>query len=151
MQKKLVNSQLSNFKTYDMYRRQFMTLAENVFEFKNLPEMIDTAYLNKQLLRKGAVAFFKDEILGVLALPFISIGSLDVYGRPRRIQVLAQNGYNKKLNENEFIIMYDNNGRYPLWLDILQYAERMALATRVIDINLRSTKDSTSMENKGRK
>ena len=46
MQKKLVNSQLSNFKTYDMYRRQFMTLAENVFEFKNLLEMIDTAYLN---------------------------------------------------------------------------------------------------------
>ena len=140
MQKKLVNSQLSNFKTYDMYRRQFMTLAENVFEFKNLPEMIDTAYLNKQLLRKGAVAFFKDEILGVLALPFISIGSLDVYGRPRRIQVLAQNGYNKKLNENEFVIMYDNNGRYPIWLDILQYAERMALATRTVDINIAQQK-----------
>ena len=32
--------------------------------------------------------------------------------------------------------MYDNNGRYPLWLDILQYAERMALATRVVDINM---------------
>ena len=57
MQKKLINSQLSNFKTYEMYRRQLMTLAENVFEFKNLPEFIDTAYLNKNLLRKGSIAF----------------------------------------------------------------------------------------------
>lgn len=31
-------------------------------------------------------------------------------------------------------------GRYPLWLDILQYAERMALATRVVDINMSQQK-----------
>ena len=59
MQKKLINSQLSNFKTYEMYKRQLLTLAENVFEFKNMPKFIDTAYLNKQLLQKGAIAFFK--------------------------------------------------------------------------------------------
>lgn len=36
--------------------------------------------------------------------------------------------------------MYDNNGRYSLWLDILQYAERIALATRTIDINIAQQK-----------
>ena len=65
MQRKLINSQLSNFKTYEMYKRQLLTLAENVFEFKNMPAFIDTAYLNKQLLRKGAIAFFKDELMGL--------------------------------------------------------------------------------------
>ena len=140
MKQKLINSQLSNFKTYEMYRRQLLTLAENVFEFKNLPEFIDISYLNKQLLRKGAVAFFKDEVMGLLALPFVSMGTLDVYGRPTRIQVLAQNGYNRVLNRDEFVIMYDNNGRYPLWLDVIQYAERMALCTRVSDINLAQQK-----------
>ena len=54
----MINTQISNFKTYNMYFREMLTLAENVFEFKNLPEFIDVAYLNKQLLRKGAVAFF---------------------------------------------------------------------------------------------
>ena len=142
MQKKLINSQLSNWKTYEMYKRQFLTLAENVFEFKNMPEFIDTAYLNRQLLRNGAIAFFYDEIMGLLALPYTSIGKLDVYGRPTRINVMAQNGYTRTLDYNEFIIMYDNNGRYPLWLDILQYAERMALATRTIDINIRTTKNT---------
>lgn len=140
MQQKLINSQLSNFKTYEMYKRQLLTLAENVFEFKNMPEFIDTAYLNKQLLRKGAIAFFKDEVMGLLALPYVNIGNLDVYGRPNKIQVMASNGYNRTLNRDEFIIMYDNNGRYPLWLDILQYAERLALATRTIDINISQQK-----------
>ena len=51
MKQKLINSQISNFKTYQMYLRQLLTLAENVFEFKNLPKFIDKAYLNKTLLR----------------------------------------------------------------------------------------------------
>lgn len=140
MQRKLIGSQLGNFKTYEMYKRQLLTLAENVFEFTNLPDFIDVSYLNKQLLRKGCIAFFKDEVMGVLALPFTSIGTLDVYGRPNTIQVISMNGYTRVLKRDEFVIMYDNNGRYPLWLDILQYAERLALDTRTIDINIAQQK-----------
>lgn len=60
---KMMNSQLTNYKTYEMYKRQLLTLAENVFEFNNLPTYIDTAYLNKNLLRNGSIAFFKDEVM----------------------------------------------------------------------------------------
>ena len=141
MQRKTVNSQLCNFKTYEMYKRQMLTLAENVFEFENLPEYIDTAFLNKKLLRTGSIAFFKDEVLGVIALPYTVLGSLDIYGRPRKIIVTAPNGsYRRKLNYGEFVIMYDNNGRYPIYLDILQYAERMAMFQRVMDINIAQQK-----------
>lgn len=147
MERKLINSQLSNFKTYDMYRRQLMTLAENVFEFENLPQFIDVSYLNKNLLRKGSIAFFEDEVMGLLALPYINVGTLDVYGRPKKIQVLSQNGYTKFLNQGEFVIMYDNNGKYPLWLDIIQYAERMALCTRTRRYQYCTAKDSEILEN----
>ena len=140
MKAKLINSQLTNFKTYEMYKRQLLTLAENVFEFKNLPNFIDVAFLNKVLLRQGSIAFFIDEVMGLLALPYISMGKLDVYSRPVKIQVYGQNGYSKVLNQDEFVIMYDNNGRYPLWLDILQYSERIALDTRTTDINIAQQK-----------
>lgn len=142
MQKRLIDSQLGNFKTYEMYKRQFLTLAENVFEFKNLPKFIDTAYMNKQLLINGGIAFFKDENISdePLCLPYTNVGKLDVYGRPQKIQVISRNGYTRVLNQDEFVIMYDNNGRYPLWLDILQYSERMAQATRTIDINIAQQK-----------
>lgn len=141
MKHKLINSQLSNWMTYQMYLRQFLTLAENVFIYDNMPDYIDTAYLNKTLVRQGAIAFFYDDVLEkVLALPYTSIGSLDVYNRPKKIQVYGRNGYTNTLNEGEFVIMYDNNGRYPIYIDILQYAERYANITRTMDINIAQQK-----------
>lgn len=98
MERKMINSQLTNYKTYEMYKRQLLTLAENVFEFENLPNFIDTAYLNKNLLRNGSIAFFADEVMGLLALPYVNIGSLDVYGRPTSIKAISRNGYTKMLN-----------------------------------------------------
>lgn len=137
MRKQLKENQLSNFRTYQMYLREMLTLAENVFEFENLPDFIDVAFLNKKLLRDGSIAFFKDEVLGVIALPYTVMGTLDIYQRPQKIMAIAPNGsYRRILNPEEYIIMYDNNGRYPLFLDITQYAERIALDTRTIDINI---------------
>lgn len=141
MKYKLINSQLSNWITYQMYLRQFLTLAENVFIYDNMPDYIDTAYLNKTLVRQGSIAFFYDDVLEkVLALPYKSIGSLDVYNRPKRIQVYGRNGYTNTLKEGNFVIMYDNNGRYPIYIDILQYAERYANITRTMDINIAQQK-----------
>lgn len=140
MRKRTANSQLSNFITFNMYFRQMLSLAENVFKFKNLSNFIDISYVNKTLIRKGSIAFFKDEVMGLLALPYINIDGLDVYGRPKKIQVLGKNGYSRILNSDEYVIMYDNNCRYPLYLDILQYAERLALCVRTSDINIAQQK-----------
>lgn len=142
MNKKLIHSQLTNYKTYQMYQRQMLTLAENVFNFKNMPDYIDIPFLNKTLVRQGSIAFFKDDVMGVLALPYRNIGKLDVYGRPKSIEAISPTGYTKILKPNDFVIMYDNNGRYPIYLDICQYAERIAQSTRVIDSNLEQQKSS---------
>lgn len=140
MQKRLINSQLNNYKTYLMYRRQLVNLAENVFVFKNLPTFIDVSYVNMILVNDGSIAFFYDETLGLLALPYTNIGNLDVYGRPTKIQVISNTNYRKILNKDEFVIMYDNNGHYPLIYDILQYSERLALNVRTSDINISQQK-----------
>ena len=140
MNKKLINSQIFNYNTYQMYLRQMLSLAQNVFTIKNLPKFIDESFLNKKLLYSVSIAFFVDEVMGLLCLPYINLSSLDVYGRPVKIQVIGQNGYTRKLNRNEFVIMYDNEARYPLYLDILQYAERMANCVRTTDINISQQK-----------
>lgn len=144
MRKKQIDAQLNNFKCQQYYLRRCLTLSENVFDIKNLPNYIDKAYLNKQLVRKGAIAFFRDEVLGLLALPFVTIGKRDVYNRPISIRVIGKNGYNKNLTnaggKHEFVIMYDNEGRYPLLLDIIQYAQRLALYERTSDINIAQQK-----------
>lgn len=142
MKTRMINSQLSNARTYRMYFRQMLALAENVFEFEGLNRFIDVSYLNKTLLRQGSIAWFKDDVLGgVIALPYRSLTTLDVYGRPKKIEVFSKaNNYHRILKKSEFVIMYDNNGRYPLYLDIAQMAERMALCVRTQDINIAQQK-----------
>lgn len=137
MKAKIVNSQLNNYKTYLAYKMKMLTLAENVFQFKNMNPYIDLAFVNSELVTKGSIAFFKDEVMGLLALPYTSIGGLDIYGRPNRIAVIPKNGtYNRVLTRDEFVIMYDNDSHIPIYPNIIQSCERLALIKRTIDINV---------------
>ena len=131
--------QISNLKTTEMYKKQFISLAENVFNIKNLEKyapFMDYSYVNKQLVYKGCIAFFMDEYLGLLALPYVNLGKLDLYGRPIDIQVIGRNGYTRKLKFGEYVLMWDNRSKQPLIYDILQYAERTAQIQRTMDINI---------------
>ena len=140
MKRKTVNSQLYNYKTFLNYRDKMLMLALNVFQFKNINSMIDMSLVNKELLTTGSIAFFKDDVTGdLLALPYTNVGSLDFYGRPRAIMVRPFFGsYNRVLYKakNEFVIMYDNEARIPLYPFIVEGAERLALIKRTIDINV---------------
>ena len=138
MDKRLVNSQLKSWNTYQMYLRQMLTLAENVYAFEGVPENVDISYVNRNLLRKGAIVWFKDEILGTIALPFTTRGKFDIYGNPTEVDARAFNGrYFRRLKENEFVIMYDNASRYPIYADIVQMAERIALCVKTNDVNIK--------------
>ena len=131
--------QISNIKTTEMYKKQFISLAENVFNIKNLEKyapFMDYSYVNKELVYKGCIAFFMDEYLGLLALPYVNLGKLDLYGRPIDIQVIGRNGYTRKLKYGEYVLMWDNRSKQPLIYDILQYAERTAQIQRTMDINI---------------
>ena len=142
MSKRNALTQISNVKTKEMYKKQCTSLAENVYTFSNLIESgkadnIDLSYINHELVHKGAIAWFMDEELGLLALPYTNIGGLDLYGRPTKIQVMGANGYTNTLDKDEFVIMYDNMSRIPLIFAILQYSERLAEIQRTMDINVK--------------
>lgn len=143
MGKKLINSQLCNFQTYLMIRDKMIGIAQNVLKKKNLPLYIDSDYVNFVLLTEGSICFFIDEEIGLLALPYTSMAGLDVYGRPRRVQCHGRNGYvSKVLTQNEFVIMYDNTIRRPLYPWIVQYAERYSSALRTQDVNIAQQKSN---------
>ena len=147
--------QISNIKTTEMYKRQFVSLAENVFNIKNLEKyapFMDYSYVNHELVYKGCIAFFMDEYLGLLALPFVNLGKLDLYNRPIDIQVIGRNGYTRKLKKSEYVIMWDNRSKQALIYDILQYSERVSLIQRTMDINIAQQRTNriwkTKTENK---
>ena len=140
MKSKTVNSQLYNYKTYLSYKNKMLALALNVFQFKNMDPFIDMSLVNRSLFANGSVAFFKDDVTGqLIATPYTSVGSLDMYGRPQAIRPIPYYGsYNRTLykKRGEFVIMYDNEARVPLLPSLVSSAERLALIKRGIDINI---------------
>ena len=54
----------------------------------------------------------------------------------KAIQVIGSNGYTRKLSLDDCVIMYDNNSKIPIFPIIYQYATRLALCQRTIDINI---------------
>lgn len=137
MKQKTINSQLTNYKTYIRYRQNMIRLATNVLNIKNAPKFIDMDYVNRILLKNGAIVWFYDDILDtMLALPFTNLAGLDVYYRPYRVQALGANGITYNLKPGEFVIMYDNTLREPLMPEIINTAERLALCRRICDINI---------------
>lgn len=140
MKTKTVNSQLYNYKTYLNYKDKMLSLALNVFQFKNINPFIEMSKVNYSLLVDGRIAFFQDDITGeLLAMPFTNVGSLDIYGRPQAIKPIPYFGsYNRTLyaRNKEFVIMYDNEAHIPLYPQLVASAERLALIKRTMDINI---------------
>lgn len=138
MKTRMINSQLKSYSTYLSYRNKMLTLAMNVFQFENMNPFIDMSYVNKSLVLRGSIAFFKDEVMGLIALPYTVVGKLDIYGRPTEIKPLPKFGsYNRILKSDEFVIMYDNDSKLPIWPSIVQSIERISLIKRVLDINIK--------------
>ena len=138
MKSRMINSQLKSYSTYLSYRNKMLTLAMNVFQYENMNPFIDMSYVNKNLVLRGSIAFFKDEVMGLIALPYTVVGKLDIYGRPTAIKPLPKFGaYNRVLKRGEFVIMYDNDSKLPIWPSITQSCERISLIKRVLDINVK--------------
>ena len=132
--------QVMNDLTYIDYYTRLKEYAINTFEWIGLPETVDARYLELVLCEKGKICFFKDEIVGFMALPVNEYGQLNVYNYPTEHQIYAVNGYNKNRNIEDSVTIYNNFLRLPTILTLSLYAERLAKIQRTIDVNVNACK-----------
>lgn len=137
--KRSMNRQLNNLIDFNMRFMQMKSIAQNVFIIKNLDKTgISSRYVNTSLLSPGAVAFYEEPDVGLMALPFNKIGKINIYGDPTSIQCFASNGQRSRiLYPDEYVIMYDNDLRMSIYPAIKAYAQRMSETARTADINIK--------------
>lgn len=134
-------SAITNRECFDMYYDRIKELTMSMFEWENMPEEIDIRFMELMLFERGAVVFFKDEELDkYLCLPVTLGGKWNVYRIPILRRAFASNGYNRHLNINNSVIIYNNALRTPSIRDSKLYAKRLANFDRVIDVNVSSQK-----------
>lgn len=143
-----------NTRTYGFYLERLTELSVSMFEWKNVPDSIDTRFLEMVLFTNGSAVFFKDEDLDMnvglaedrtadgtyLALPVAMNGRWNVYNVPMQRRAYASNGYNKSLDQNNSVIIYNNMIRTNSVLMCKLYAERLWDLDRTIDVNARAQK-----------
>lgn len=129
-----------NNATYKQYYYRLVELAISMFEWKNLPDSVDPRFLELTLFSDGQAVFFYDEVMGFLTLQNIIGGALDVYRIPTNRRAYAVNGYQKSLDENNSVIIFNNYLHTNSMLDVAMFSKRLYNIDRTIDININSQK-----------
>ena len=126
--------------TFTNYYNRLAEIGFSRFKWSGLPETVDERFLEMALFGDGAAVFFKDEVLGFLALRVILNGRYNVYQVPINRRAYAANGYQVELDENNSVIIYNNFMHTPSVLDVESFAARLYNIDRTIDVNVNAQK-----------
>ena len=151
---KMEESVIMNGMTYRFYFDRLMELSISMFDWDNVPESIDTRFLEMTLFTNGSAVFFLDEDLdnntglsdarqsegAYLALPVAMNGKWNVYNVPVEYRAYATSGYQKQLNVNNSVIIYNNMIRTNSVQTCKLYAKRLWNLDRIIDVNANAQK-----------
>lgn len=135
-------SAVLNNALYDRYFNQLYQLAVTLPQWENMPESIDTRYMERALFIRGAAVFFKDEDLGqYLCLPVAYNGQFDAYGIPFNRTAYGFNGYHYNLTAENSVIIFDNIMHSPLapTMELMAYLMSDYDMTIKINANVQKT------------
>lgn len=134
-------SAIRNNGTYGFYLERLTELAISMFEWKNLPKEIDPRFLELTLFQDGQAVWFRDdELEKYLALQVIINGRLNVYRVPIDRRAFAVNGYQRELNIDNSVIIYNNYLRTNSYKMCVLYAKKLYNLDRIIDVNANAQK-----------
>nr|DAF14170.1 MAG TPA: upper collar protein [Caudoviricetes sp.] len=133
-------SSYMNSAVFKQYYNRLLELSISMFEWKNLPESVDPRFIELTLFSDGQAVFFKDEVLDFLCLQCAANGNFDVYRVPMRRRAYAVNGYQRNLDMNDSVIIYNNYLRTGSRLDVEVFARRLWNLDRAIDVNANAQK-----------
>lgn len=137
-------SLFANMRTYGQYMAILKQIAISMFDWKNLPDSVDERYLEIALFYNGSGVYFNDEVMGNLALNMVFNGEFSVYGEPVSRRAFSRyNQYQKILDKNDSVIIWNNLDRTPTFPIIDMFARRLYNIDRAIDVNVNAQKTPT--------
>ena len=129
-----------NNATFRQYYNRLTELSISMFEWKNLPDTVDPRFLELTLFTDGQAVFFKDDVLGYLALQNSKNGKFNVYRVPTERRAFAVNGYQQDLTDKDSVIIFNNYLHSNSRLDVEMFARRLWNLDRAIDVNANAQK-----------
>ena len=144
------DSALVNDATFYDYLERLKKIALSMYEWVNLPETMNSRWLEMCLYYKGSAGILYDENYGFINTNATSAGEVNIYGLPTRINCYSYqyqstrklySGLNQTSRpENECIFVMNNWDRVPTASTIELFALRLYEAERACDVNIKNQK-----------
>lgn len=135
-----------NTLSYMQYVYRLMELSMSMFKWENLPPSIDERFLEMILFTDGHAVFFKDDALSenedmkYLSLQCTFNGPFDVYRIPIKRRAYAVNNYQRELNNDDSVLIYNNMLHTNSYLTVINFAKRLYNLDRIVDVNTNAQK-----------
>lgn len=139
------DAQLLNSATYTDYLERMKKIALSMFEWQNLPDTMNSRYLEMCLYYKGQAALLKDDTYGFINTQAADSGYINIYGLPTLLNCWSYS-YNSQRNlyvpdsddtaSDSCILVMNTFERVPTCSTIELFAKRLAEAQRTVDINV---------------
>ena len=116
--------------------KYYQMLALNRYKWENLPNGIESRYIEQMLFDNGECAMFDHPDFGLTVLRSSSRENLNIYGEPTKLSLTGFNEH-RTVMMDECVRIMNNDLALPTQENILYYARRMAEIDDIIMQNLR--------------
>ena len=150
------DTMLLNDSTYVDYLERLKKIALSIFEWTDLPDSMNSRYLEMCLYYTGKAGLLYDNEYGFINTQAVSNGYINIYGLPTKLNCFSYSynttrktymGFNEKAKKDqEAILVLNNYEMLPTCSTIELYAMRMAEAQRTVDINIRAQRTPILIE-----
>lgn len=150
------DTMLLNDSTYVDYLERLKKIALSIFEWTDLPDSMNSRYLEMCLYYTGKAGLLYDNEYGFINTQAVSNGYINIYGLPTKLNCFSYSyntirktymGFNEKAKKDqEAILVLNNYEMLPTCSTIELYAMRMAEAQRAVDINIRAQRTPILIE-----
>lgn len=150
------DTMLLNDATYVDYLERLKKIALSIFEWTDLPDSMNSRYLEMCLYYTGKAGLLYDNDYGFINTQADSNGYINIYGLPTKLNCFSYSyntsrktymGYNEKAKKDqEAILVLNNYEMLPTCSTIELYAMRMAEAQRTCDINIKAQRTPILIE-----
>ena len=116
--------------------QHYQMMALNRYKWENLPNGIESRYIEQMLYDNGECAIFDHPDLGLCVLRSSSRENLNIYGEPTKLTLSGFNEH-RTVMIDECVRIMNNDLALPTQPNIVYYARRMAEIDDIIMQNLR--------------
>lgn len=131
------NLKAQELQLLENHTNYYTNLAMSLYEWENLPNGIESRYIERALFESGQAFFYDHQDLGYIVLPCNNSSNLNIYGEPIQVMVTSYGtGFSENVDVDKGIRILNNVNAIPTINTINYYCMKLTQIDSTMNTNL---------------